>query len=96
MPRPKIRWDIWLTLNLGLLILLVGIPPINAVFITAGGTLIFIAVTLLIVQLVKMHSADTAAKHLADENSMSWAWPICCWASSSAPDCGRVGASGCK
>ena len=59
LPRPKIRWDIWLTLNLGLLILLVGIPPINAVFITAGGTLIFGAVVLLIVQLVKLHGTAT-------------------------------------
>ena len=62
LPRPKTRWDIWLTLNLGLLILLVGIPPINAVFITAGGTLVFIAVVLLMVQLVKMQSAGTAAQ----------------------------------
>jgi hypothetical protein len=58
LPRPKIRWDIWLTLNLGLLILLIGIPMINAVLITAGGTLIFIAATLLMVQLGKMRAAD--------------------------------------
>ena len=62
LPHPKIRWDIWLSLNLGLLILLVGIPPINAVFITAGGTLVFIAVILLMVQLVKMQSAGTGTQ----------------------------------
>ncbi len=60
--RPKIRWDIWLTLNLGLLILLIGIPPINGVLITTGGTLIFIAVTLLIVQLWKMRTPNTTAQ----------------------------------
>lgn len=54
LPRPKMRWDIWLMLNLGLLILLVGIPMINAVFITTGGTLIFIATTLLMIQLSKL------------------------------------------
>ncbi len=62
LPRPKIRWDIWLTLNLGLLILLIGIPPINAVLITAGGTLIFIAVLLLALQLGKLLATDRAAK----------------------------------
>lgn len=62
LPRPKIRWDIWLTLNLGLLILLMGIPPINAALITTGGTLIFIAATLLMMQLGKMRATDTAQK----------------------------------
>ncbi|MBZ0300165.1 MAG: hypothetical protein K8J31_10505, partial [Anaerolineae bacterium] len=51
LPGPKIRWDIWLTLNLGLLILLLGIPPINGVLITTGGMLIFIAAVLLMIQL---------------------------------------------
>ncbi|MCC6896873.1 MAG: hypothetical protein IT321_28910 [Anaerolineae bacterium] len=62
LPRPKIRWDIWLTLNLGLLILLMGIPPINPVLITAGGTLIFIAVILLMMQLGKMRIRNTATQ----------------------------------
>jgi len=62
LPRPKIRWDIWLMLNLGLLILLVGIPPINAVLITTGGSLIFIAATLLIVQLGKMRASESAVQ----------------------------------
>ena len=50
-PRPKFRWDIWLTLNIGLITLLVGIPIINQALIFTGGTLIFIATTLLIMQL---------------------------------------------
>ncbi|MCL4252001.1 MAG: hypothetical protein KJ065_27865 [Anaerolineae bacterium] len=57
LPRPKIRWDIWLTLNLGLLILLLGIPMVNGVFITAGGTLIFIAAVLLMLQLGGMRGS---------------------------------------
>jgi hypothetical protein len=50
-PRPAIRWDIWLVLNTGLLLLLVGIPLVNAVLVIGGGTLIFVAVLLLIRQL---------------------------------------------
>lgn len=38
------RWDIWLTLNAGLLTLLVGIPLVNGALILAGGPLIFIPV----------------------------------------------------
>jgi hypothetical protein len=48
---PATRWDIWLTLNAGLVILLAGIPSLNAPLIITGGTLVFIAVTLLILQL---------------------------------------------
>lgn len=57
-PRPRLRWDIWLTFNLGLLILLVGIPLINSALITTGGTLIFIAVILLMVQLSAMRTGN--------------------------------------
>ena len=59
LPRPKIRWDIWLTLNLGLLILLLGIPMINAVLITTGGTLIFTAAVLLMIQLGRLRNSRT-------------------------------------
>ena len=51
LPRPKTRWDIWLTLNAGLIILLIGIPLVNTALIFTGGTLVFMATTLLIVQL---------------------------------------------
>lgn len=51
VPKPSFRWEIWLTLNAGLLTLLVGIPLVNAVPIYAGGTLVFIATLLLMRQL---------------------------------------------
>lgn len=50
-PRPSIRWDIWATLNGGLIVLLVGIPLVNQVLIFTGGTLIFVATLLLLKQL---------------------------------------------
>jgi hypothetical protein len=57
LPQPKFRWHIWLTLNTGLLILLVGIPIINQSLIFTGGTLIFIATALLINRLRLMRLA---------------------------------------
>jgi hypothetical protein len=50
-PWPATRWDIWLALNAGLLLLLVGIPLVNMVLIIGGGALIFVAVLLLMRQL---------------------------------------------
>lgn len=58
LPWPSTRWDIWLTLNVGLIILLAGIPSINQQLIFTGGTLIFIAASLLAKQLWGMRSAD--------------------------------------
>ena len=58
LPRPSTRWDIWLTLNVGLIILLAGIPSVNQQLIFTGGTLIFIATSLLVKQLWGMRSAD--------------------------------------
>lgn len=55
-PRPKFRWDIWLALNIGLLTLLIGIPIINQALILIGGTLVFIATILLILQLRELRS----------------------------------------
>lgn len=46
--KPATRWDIWAGLNAGLLILLSGIPLMNGLLIFTGGTLVFIATTLLI------------------------------------------------
>ncbi|MGB8983513.1 MAG: hypothetical protein WCC12_16720 [Anaerolineales bacterium] len=50
-PRPAMRWDIWLTLNVGLIALVAGFAGVNQPMIFTGGTLIFIAATLLLVQL---------------------------------------------
>jgi hypothetical protein len=50
-PKPKTRWDIWLTLNAGLLILIIGVPLVNPVLMITGSTLVFIAATLLVKQL---------------------------------------------
>jgi cytochrome c oxidase cbb3-type subunit I len=66
-PRPKFRWDIWLSLNLGLVTLLVGIPIVNQALIFIGGTLIFIATTLLILQLRGLR--DPAASASSSEKS---------------------------
>ncbi|MFQ5617016.1 MAG: hypothetical protein ACE5GO_11235, partial [Anaerolineales bacterium] len=56
LSRPRFRWSIWLALNAGLLLLLVGIPIINQALIFTGGTLIFIATLLLINQLREARS----------------------------------------
>lgn len=58
LPRPAVRWDIWLTLNVGLIILLAGIPIMNQQLILAGGTLIFIAALLLGWQLWRLPRGD--------------------------------------
>jgi hypothetical protein len=50
-PRPAMRWDIWLTLNVGLITLVAGFAGVNQPIIFAGGTLIFVAAILLLVQL---------------------------------------------
>lgn len=51
LSRPKTHWDIWLTLNAGLLILLAGIPIVNGTLIFTGGTLEFLSAALLAIQL---------------------------------------------
>lgn len=56
LPRPAIRWDIWAALNSGIALLLIGIPLVSQVPIIAGGTLIFIATLLLMVQLFNMRA----------------------------------------
>jgi hypothetical protein len=53
-PRPAMRWDVWLTLNVGLVALVAGFAGVNQPMIFAGGTLIFIAATLLLFQLWKV------------------------------------------
>lgn len=61
-PRPKMRWDIWLALNTGLLALLIGIPLVNGVIIFIGGTMIFGAAALLIHQLISLRPPSPSFK----------------------------------
>lgn len=56
----RLRWDIWLALTVGLLVLLVGIPLMSYALIVTGGTLIFIAALLLILHLRGMTPAASA------------------------------------
>lgn len=69
LPKPAMRWDIWLALNGGILTLLVGIPLVNKVPIFIGGTLIFIASTLLTLQLWRMKPAQQASKQSDDNHA---------------------------
>jgi hypothetical protein len=63
-PAPPVRWDIWATLNVGLLLLVAGIPIVNGALILTGGTLIFIAATLLTVSLVQQGGSRPASAGL--------------------------------
>lgn len=71
LPRPKFRWDIWSTLNIGLLLLLISIPIINQALIFSGGTLIFVATILLIAQLsgLRAPKPDSAAPETSSRAS---------------------------
>ncbi len=60
LPRPSTRWDVWVTLNAGIVLLLLGMPVVSALPIIAGGTLVFTATILLTVQLLTMRSAAGA------------------------------------
>jgi cytochrome c oxidase cbb3-type subunit I len=62
-PQPAFRWDIWLSLNAGLMTLLIGIPIVNHAFILIGGSLIFIAASLLGAQLWSMRPTEPAKRH---------------------------------
>lgn len=62
LPRPRMRWEIWLFLNAGLVLLLIGIPTITRSLIVTGGTLVGVAVTLLIRQVVTLRPAQIASK----------------------------------
>ena len=52
------RWDIWLTLNVGFVTLVAGFGGMNHPMIFAGGTLIFISATLLLIQLWNVRGGD--------------------------------------
>lgn len=51
-PRPAPRWETWFALNAGLIVLLIGIPLVNAALILAGGACVFLAVIFLLRQLL--------------------------------------------
>ena len=55
---PRTRWDIWVALNLGLLILLTGIPLMNSILIITGGMLVFAATSLLVHELWRIWRAQ--------------------------------------
>ena len=57
-PRPVMRWDIWLLLNAGLVALVAGFAGVNQPMILTGGTLIFTAATLLLIQLWQVRGGD--------------------------------------
>jgi hypothetical protein len=60
-PKPSFRWDIWLALNVGFVALVAGFTGANHSMIFAGGTLIFIAATLLLHQLWYVRGGDAPA-----------------------------------
>jgi hypothetical protein len=64
-PRPKIHWDVWLALNVGLPLLLIGIPLVNGVLIVVGGTLTFVAAAALWRRLYTVRPAEPHIGSLA-------------------------------
>ena len=67
LPLPKMRWDIWGSLNGGILLLMIGIPTITHSLIVMGGTLVGIATVLLIWQLVGLRPAQSQGKVFSAE-----------------------------
>lgn len=59
--KPAFRWDIWLTLNMGFIALLAGFSGVNHAMIFTGGTLVFIAATLLFIQLWNVRGGNAPA-----------------------------------
>jgi hypothetical protein len=59
--RPPMRWNIWIVLNMGLVSLVAGFAGSIQSLILAGGTLIFIAATLLLAQLWSLRSGEAPA-----------------------------------
>jgi len=57
-PRPPMRWDIWLTLNAGLVALVAGFGSVNQPLILGGGTLVFAAAALLFINLWQIRGGD--------------------------------------
>lgn len=61
VPRPRMRWDIWLSLNAGLVALVGGFSGMVLPMIFAGGTLIFAAATLLLLQMWGVRGGEAPA-----------------------------------
>jgi len=59
--RPDMRWDTWLSLNAGLVVLIAGFASVNQPMIFTGGTLVFIATSLLFFQLWQMRTVVAPA-----------------------------------
>lgn len=59
--RPSMRWDIWLTLNVGFVSLVAGFSGVNHPMIFTGGMLIFISALLLLFQLWSIRGGGTPA-----------------------------------
>jgi len=59
--RPSTRWDIWLTLNAGLISLVSGFSGMNHPIIFTGGTLIFVSTVLLFLQLWGFRKGEAPA-----------------------------------
>lgn len=94
LPRPPMRWDIWLALNVGLIILLAGIPSLNQPLILVGGSLIFIAAVLLGWQLWRLPHGHAAPIGPSARFYLTGS-PIYCWGLLSARGCGWVGVARC-
>lgn len=60
-PKPAMRWDIWLSLNGGFALLIAGFSSMNHPQIFAGGTLVFIAASLLLGQLWNLRGGEMPA-----------------------------------
>lgn len=68
--RVPFRWSTWLTLNIGILTLLAGIPVMNQALILTGGTFVFVATMLLASQLRAMGPVTQDVATLAPRTMM--------------------------
>lgn len=62
LPKPKMNWFAWLIYNGGLIILLIGLPSVHCASIITGGTMIFLAVLVLIKELIYLRREAIAVK----------------------------------
>ena len=62
LPKPKMNWFAWLIYNGGLILLLIGLPVVDRAMIITGGTLIFVAVLVLMKDLIGLRREAIAQK----------------------------------